>query len=766
MTLPHVPSYSPAMGFASILVAVTVAATPMTTGGGVAGIVTDADTGGPLRGAVVTLDDLGIATVTDEDGWYWLLGVPPGPQHLTVGHLGYRARTIHVLVPAGETLRVDLVLDTEPIEVEAVVVRGRIPLPGLAPDGSEPDLRRRISAAAVRNDPFAAEPDPLDALVGGSVARSPESAAGLHVRGGASDQVGYVLDGFPVFSPYHAGARSSAWSAAAVSELELRDSPALPTDALSGTVVATTVEPRDRFRSAGTASTSHVHLGLDGPLRANTGVLLDARYGFPDLVSPSRERSHLRGEDHDLIAKLVSDVGGGRMRLLAFDNRNVLRFASVSTDLEGPPPEERGINEVAWRSGTFGVGWDSDSAPAPRWSARAWRSGLDATVRWWGSDPSLRHVESERVQIGASGSVTWSRPRVSTEIGALAQRDRLAYRVAPGDDRAVAFAIRDRVASAGVYARHARRPVDAVELRGEVKALHDRTGLHVLPLVGMRWMPMDRLTLHARYAGTRQLTQSLRNEESIIGAVFPPELPVRATEGARVARARSGVMGMVATPWNGAGVSVEAYLRSVDGLALVAPRDGRPFATVDPVYGSGTIRGATLEFVASAARYGAVASWGIEDVELRAPGVEYSPGHATRQRIRVGGIVFPSPSLSVRVAWIGEFGRRGTDVIGVVEWESCNLLDGGCEIAGTPEALGPLGATRLPSYRRLDLSVRKHWHVPIGRREARVELFAAGSNLFGRDNVLTYAVDPATGARDPIEMRPAAPVAFGVGWTF
>ncbi len=424
MTLPHVPSYSPTMGFASILVAVTVATTPMTTGGGVAGIVTDADTGRPLRGAVVTLDDLGIATVTDEGGWYWLLDVPPGPQHLTVGHLGYRARTIHVLVPAGETLRVDLVLDTEPIEVETVVVRGRIPLPGLAPGGSEPDLGRRITAAAVRNDPFAAEPDPLDALVGGPVARSPESAVGLHVRGGASDQVGYVLDGFPVFSPYHAGARSSAWSAAAVSELELRDSPTVPTDALSGTVVATTVEPRDRFSSVGTVSTSHVHLGLDGPLGENTGVLLDARYGFPDLVFPvlpSREQSYLRGADHDLIAKLVSDLGGGRMRLLAFDNRNVLRFASASTDLEGPPAEESRTNEVTWRSGTLGVGWDSDSAAGPRWSVRAWRSGLDATVRWWGSDPSLRDVESERAQIGASGSVMWSQHRASTEFGALAQ---------------------------------------------------------------------------------------------------------------------------------------------------------------------------------------------------------------------------------------------------------------------------------------------------------------------------------------------------------
>jgi hypothetical protein len=66
----------------------------------------------------------------------------------------------------------------------------------------------------------------------------------------------------------------------------------------------------------------------------------------------------------------------------------------------------------------------------------------------------------------------------------------------------------------------------------------------------------------------------------------------------------------------------------------------------------------------------------------------------------------------------------------------------------------------------LDVSIRKHWHFVLGRREGSVEAFATGSNLLGRANVLTYLVDPESGASAAIEMRPRAPLTLGLGWRF
>jgi len=63
-----------------------------------------------------------------------------------------------------------------------------------------------------------------------------------------------------------------------------------------------------------------------------------------------------------------------------------------------------------------------------------------------------------------------------------------------------------------------------------------------------------------------------------------------------------------------------------------------------------------------------------------------------------------------------------------------------------------------------DLSVRKHWHVPLAGRDTALEVFGAATNLLGRTNLLTYTQDPVTGVRSAVEMRPRAPLVFGLDW--
>jgi hypothetical protein len=65
----------------------------------VAGTIRDQESGAPLDGAVVALTDLDRAVVSDASGSYRLDGVPPGPQHLSVKHIGVAPRTVHALVP-------------------------------------------------------------------------------------------------------------------------------------------------------------------------------------------------------------------------------------------------------------------------------------------------------------------------------------------------------------------------------------------------------------------------------------------------------------------------------------------------------------------------------------------------------------------------------------------------------------------------------------------------------------------------------------------
>jgi hypothetical protein len=145
----------------------------------------------------------------------------------------------------------------------------------------------------------------------------------------------------------------------------------------------------------------------------------------------------------------------------------------------------------------------------------------------------------------------------------------------------------------------------------------------------------------------------------------------------------------------------------------------------------------------------------------------YAPGYGSSHTIETGVIVFPTPTTSIRVGLTGEVGRRGTGILGAFEWESCNLLDQGCEFGGTPtHDTSGLGSTRLPSYFSLDLGVRKHWHLEIGGRDVELAFFGAVTNLLGRRNILAFATDPATGRETQIEMRPLAPLVVGLDWRF
>jgi hypothetical protein len=253
----------------------------------------------------------------------------------------------------------------------------------------------------------------------------------------------------------------------------------------------------------------------------------------------------------------------------------------------------------------------------------------------------------------------------------------------------------------------------------------------------------------------------------VVGNVFPADLYIGAgAPGVPVARSDRGVLAADYRPCPGLRLEAQAYLSSFAGLLLVAPETAQPFATDRFTTGSGTAPGISFDAALSGARFGLVARYGWQRVRLEHADSSYTPGYGTSHLAELGAIVFPSATSSVRLGLTGAFGRAATSVTGAFEWEACNLLDRGCEFGGSPQANGALGATRLPAYLRLDLSLRQHWHLNVAGRSVTLAAFGTISNLLGRANVLTIATDPVTGRRTAIEMRPRAPLVIGLDWRF
>ncbi len=88
----------------------------------VTGRVLDAASGEPVAAASVTVEGTNLRTLSDAEGTYRLLDVPPGPQVLRVERLGYAPARIPVTVPARGEFSRDLQIAESALELEGITV--------------------------------------------------------------------------------------------------------------------------------------------------------------------------------------------------------------------------------------------------------------------------------------------------------------------------------------------------------------------------------------------------------------------------------------------------------------------------------------------------------------------------------------------------------------------------------------------------------------------------------------------------------------------
>lgn len=731
----------------------------------VGGTVRDETTGLPLAGVAVTLTDLNRATSTDADGRYVLRQVPAGAQHIRVRLLGHAPRTLHALVPPDGDLEINVSLRPVAFPLSAIEVRAPVSMRGAGTGDSGEFPDRASSIAAVRSNPLLAEPDVFQALGGGEIVMKPESPSGIHIRGGSSDQTAYVLDGIPVFSPYHTGTSFSAWNPDALSHVYL--SSAVPSAthpaALSGTIAGVTRTPGPDFRAQGSATTTQTRLTIDGPIGARgAGYLISVRSGFPGIVGSRREPSYLAGNAGDWLAKMEAPALGGLARLLGYESENEISTAAKADRDVG---NDSGRNLFEWHSRSLGAEWRREiSTTALR--VLGWSANGDASALWRAESSQL-YLSTNRRDEGFLATIERRAGPATSLAGIRVERSRTSYRV-ESDSAALSWRLSARTPVISMFAEDTRPLGPRVELKWAGSVAVASGDLHVSPRAQLRWQPSDQMSLSGSYARLHQFAQSLRNPESVVGNVFPADLFMGATaRKVPVARSDQGIVAGEYRPRAGVSLGAQAYWRAVNGLVLVAPREGEPFMTHGFAVGAGSARGFAVDAAISTARYGITGSYGFQRVRFENGDSSYVPDHGTAHLLEAGVIVQPTATSSIRLGATGALGRRTTNISGAFEWEACNLRDRGCEFRGSPHQGGQaLGASALPGYLRIDLGVRKHWHLAMGTRDVVIEAFGTVTNILNRRNLLTYAADPSTGEPVGIEMRPRAPLVFGIDWRF
>ncbi|MFZ0388959.1 MAG: carboxypeptidase-like regulatory domain-containing protein, partial [Calditrichia bacterium] len=97
--------------------------------GKIAGRVVDAETGEPLIGANVLIDGTSMGAAADEDGFYFIINVPPDIYTVRAMMVGYTTLVKeNVEVNINQTTSLDFKLGSQALEGDAVVVEAERPV--------------------------------------------------------------------------------------------------------------------------------------------------------------------------------------------------------------------------------------------------------------------------------------------------------------------------------------------------------------------------------------------------------------------------------------------------------------------------------------------------------------------------------------------------------------------------------------------------------------------------------------------------------------
>ncbi|HXF82999.1 MAG TPA: TonB-dependent receptor, partial [bacterium] len=174
--------------------------------GKITGVVTDQQTGQALAGVQVFLEGTGRGSLTDQNGRYFILNVPPGTYTVVAQLIGYATvRRENVLVSIDVTRTVDFALPSQAVAVQGVVVQAeRVPLVEVTATGASDKLSLDdITSIPVTdiNQALALRSGFLEVPQNTDVVAFTEEARGIspvRIRGGRQGETLTLIDGVPI----------------------------------------------------------------------------------------------------------------------------------------------------------------------------------------------------------------------------------------------------------------------------------------------------------------------------------------------------------------------------------------------------------------------------------------------------------------------------------------------------------------------------------------------------------------------------------------
>ena len=265
------------------------------------GFVSDKLTGETLIGAHVLLPGIGAGTTTNDAGFFAFPGLPGRSTEIVISYIGYdRLDTTLVVSPNAVFLSLHPgteFLDGVTIEREAVLRSDLNATPGLI--SLSPRQLSILPGSIGGNDVIEA----LRWMPG--IERAGEVTGGLLVRGSGPDQNLYLIDGVPIYHPWHAFSLVSTFQTDTFKNI-LFYKGAFPAEYGGRLSAVLDAELRDGARTQPRAivglSALNANFLIESPISSNSSFMLSGRRSYLDkligrnhpVVDDSGQRDTLR----------------------------------------------------------------------------------------------------------------------------------------------------------------------------------------------------------------------------------------------------------------------------------------------------------------------------------------------------------------------------------------------------------------------------------------------------------------------------------------
>ncbi|HEV7991957.1 MAG TPA: carboxypeptidase-like regulatory domain-containing protein [Gemmatimonadaceae bacterium] len=721
--------------------------------GSIEGVVVDDSTN--ERRPAVTISVVGTTrgALTDEQGRFTIGELAAGTYTLRTRALSYRQAEATVTLRAGAATTITLRLTSAPLTLGAVQARAR------SPERDRFELRPNVGTvsltpSAVSGVPALGEPDVLRTvqLLPGVNARN-DFSSGYNVRGGESDQNLILLDGYPIYNPFHLGGLFSTFLDETVGEIELMTGGfgASHGSRLSSVLDVRSAEPH-RAGLHGSAAVSVIasSVSIGSATKNGRGSwMLSGRRTYADkLVSALSDRTFpYHFSDAQLHAVRAIGSGNARVELTAYAGSDVLdgdftQFGD-SSRAGGGAFGFTWANQVAgvtlrdvWREHArlplFG---SADSVGAEqRVSNSHFSTGLDLGS---GALTLSNRINELRV----AGAVHWHRGAHERRVGYEASAYDVRYDVGSTSAGTELFALHQSPRAGALYYQESWRPtkrlLTEVGLRGE--ALSGRGWSGLSPRASAKYFVTPDLAVSVAGGQYAQWLHSL-NREDIPVRVF--DFWVASDEFVEVSRAQHLVLGV--ERWLGPlrFVRVEGWAKKYEHLLEQNTADDPGRRGDEFLDASGTSYG--FDLLLRQLDVGAFGGWlsytfGVSKREH--DGVGYWPGHDRRHNVNLVGTWKPGRKYLFAARLGVASGTPFTDIVGQLvrrTYDPAGHQYGSGAFAGEFEPVGGArNAERYPLFQRLDLSVSRAstW------RGMQVTPYFSVVNAYNAKNVFLYVFD-------------------------